>query len=187
MAFCGLMIGLGFVLSSQVSEIRNYTYYAVVEAIGLSGTFGIATAVTSRWFTGTGAGFGNCFLGFRIGTLLIVPASERLIHATDWSTAFPITELLPARSCFYSLSSEAAPRENNQEPLTNNQENIKSQTTISQKSKVKASSPLHHNDPFISPAIGEKGRTCVSDWSNRSQNGQVASPECDNAGGASPS
>jgi MFS family permease len=93
MAFCGLMIGLGLILSSQITQIWHlYLTYALVEAIGLSGTFGIATAVTSRWFTrNRGLALGIVSSGSGIGTLLIVPGSERLINATDWSMAFIIS------------------------------------------------------------------------------------------------
>jgi MFS family permease len=92
MAFCGLMIGLGLILSSQVSSLwQLFLSYALIEAIGLSGTFGIATAVTARWFIrNKGLALGLVSAGSGVGTLLIVPGSERLINATDWSTAFII-------------------------------------------------------------------------------------------------
>jgi MFS family permease len=90
--FCGFMIGLGLVLTSRVTELwQLFATYAVVEAIGLSGTFGIATAVTSRWFTkNRGLALGIVSSGVGVGTLLIVPGAERLIKFFDWSEAYVI-------------------------------------------------------------------------------------------------
>jgi OFA family oxalate/formate antiporter-like MFS transporter len=90
MVFCGFMIGLGLVLSSQVHTLwQLFLAYAVVEAIGLSGTFGIGTAMISRWFTkNRGLALGIASAGSGLGTLLIVPGTERLINAFGWSWAF---------------------------------------------------------------------------------------------------
>jgi MFS family permease len=90
--FCGFMIGLGLLLTSQVSELwQLYAAYAIIEAIGLSGAFGIATAVTSRWFTrNRGFALGIVSSGVGVGTLLIVPGAERLIKIFDWSEAYLI-------------------------------------------------------------------------------------------------
>jgi len=90
--FCGFMIGLGLLLTSQVSELwQLYAAYAIIEAIGLSGAFGIATAVTSRWFTrNRGFALGIVSSGVGVGTLLIVPGAERLIKIFNWSEAYLI-------------------------------------------------------------------------------------------------
>ena len=90
--FCGFMIGLGLILTSRVTELwQLYAAYAVIEAIGLSGAFGIATAVTSRWFIkNRGLALGIVSSGVGVGTLLIVPGAERLIRIFDWSGAYAI-------------------------------------------------------------------------------------------------
>jgi MFS family permease len=90
MACCGLMLGLGLVLSSQVKELwQFYITYGFIEAVGLSGTFGIGTAMVSRWFTGNrGLALGIVSTGSGLGTLFIVPGTERLIHAAGWSKTF---------------------------------------------------------------------------------------------------
>ena len=90
MAFCGFMLGLGLVLSSQVKELwQFYLTYGLVEPIGLSGTFGIGTAMVSRWFTkNRGLALGIVSTGSGLGTLFIVPAAERLIAAVGWSRTF---------------------------------------------------------------------------------------------------
>ncbi|HSW56800.1 MAG TPA: MFS transporter [Dehalococcoidales bacterium] len=90
MVFCGLMIGLGLILSSQAQSLWQLLLsYSLIEAIGLSGTFGITTAVTSRWFTrNRGLALGVVSSGVGIGTLLMVPGAEKLIQAVQWPQAF---------------------------------------------------------------------------------------------------
>jgi MFS family permease len=92
MAFCGFMLGLGLVLSSQVKELwQFYLTYGFIGAIGLSGTFGIGTAMVSRWFTkNRGLALGIVSTGSGLGTLLIVPGAERLINAAGWPKTFII-------------------------------------------------------------------------------------------------
>jgi len=92
MVFCGFMIGMGLVLSSQVHALwQFFLTYALIEATGLSGTFSIATAVTSRWFIqNRGLALGIVSSGTGLGTLFIVPGAERLINNMDWSQAFII-------------------------------------------------------------------------------------------------
>jgi MFS family permease len=92
MVFCGFMIGLGFFLSAHVQTLwQFFLTYAVVESIGLSGAFGIGTAMTSRWFTkNRGLALGIISSGVGLGTLLIVPGAERLIELLNWSQTFII-------------------------------------------------------------------------------------------------
>jgi len=92
LVFCGLMIAAGYVLSSQVTTLwQFFLTYGIVEAIGVSGIFGIGSAVVSRWFTkNRGLALGIVASGSGLGTLLIVPATERLVSAYDWSQTFII-------------------------------------------------------------------------------------------------
>ena len=88
--FCGIMIGVGLVLSSRASDLwQFFLTYAVIEAIGLSGAFGIGSAMVSRWFTrNRGLALGIVSTGSGLGTLFIVPGNEKLISALGWSNAF---------------------------------------------------------------------------------------------------
>ncbi|MHB8104829.1 MAG: MFS transporter [Dehalococcoidales bacterium] len=90
MVFCGLMMAAGYLLSSQVSTLwQLFVTYAVVEAIGVSGIFGIGSAIASRWFTkNRGLALGIVASGSGLGTLLLVPGIERLVSAVGWSQAF---------------------------------------------------------------------------------------------------
>ncbi len=90
MVFCGLMMAAGYLLSSQITTLwQFFLTYAVVEATGVSGIFGIGSAVVSRWFTkNRGLALGIVASGSGLGTLLLVPAIERLVGAFQWSQTF---------------------------------------------------------------------------------------------------
>ena len=94
--FCGLMIGLGMVLSGMVSQLwQLYLSYGVILSIGFSGSFSIGSAVTARWFTRQRAmALAIVSTGAGMGTLMIVPLAESFIRRYDWSTAFIIFGLL---------------------------------------------------------------------------------------------
>lgn len=92
MVFCGIMTGLGFLLSSRITNLwQFFLTYAVIEAIGMSGIFGIGSAMVARWFNRRpGLPMGIIASGSGLGTLLLVPACERLVAAVDWSQSFVI-------------------------------------------------------------------------------------------------
>jgi len=92
MFVCGLLMAAGYLLSSRISLLWEFFLtYAVIEAIGMSGTWGICTTLPSRWFDrNRGLALGIVTAGSGFGTLLIVPAVERLVNAFDWSQAFVI-------------------------------------------------------------------------------------------------
>jgi MFS family permease len=92
MVFCGLIMAAGYLLSSRVTSLWQFFFtYAVIEAIGMSGAWGICTAVPSRWFSkNRGLVLGITVAGSGLGTLLIVPFAERLVTVYDWSQAFVV-------------------------------------------------------------------------------------------------
>ena len=133
MAFCGLMIGMGLVLSSQVNSLwQFFITYALIESAGLSGTFGIATAITSRWFTkNRGLALGIVSSGVGLGYLFMVPASERLINAAGWSQAFIICGLaagtIMIASAFFLRPAPRAASISKAEPATGTKPHIDNQ------------------------------------------------------------
>jgi MFS family permease len=90
MVGCGLMMGAGYILSSRANALwQFFLTYAVVEAIGMSGIFGISSALVMRWFTrNRGLALGIVVSGSGLGTFLIVPGVERLINAMKLSPTF---------------------------------------------------------------------------------------------------
>jgi MFS family permease len=93
--FCGCMVALGLVLSARATDLwQFFLTYAVIEAIGLSGAFGIGTAVVSRWFRqNRGLALAIVSTGSGLGTIFLVPVSERLVSAMSWSSAFQVCGL----------------------------------------------------------------------------------------------
>ena len=92
MAFCGLMIGSGLILSSRVHHLwQLFLTYGVIEATGLLSGFGISAALISRWFSGNrGLPLGILASGSGLGTFLIVPLNERLVDSLGWQSTFLI-------------------------------------------------------------------------------------------------
>jgi MFS family permease len=90
MVGCGLMMGAGYLLSSRADALwQFFLTYAVVEAIGMSGIFGIGTALVTRWFSrNRGLALGIMVSGSGLGTFLIVPGVEHLINVMKLSPTF---------------------------------------------------------------------------------------------------
>ncbi len=90
MVACSFIAGLGLVLTSQVSELwQLYITYGIVVGIGISACFITVIATTARWFTRhRGLALGIVSSGVGLGTLILVPAAERLITAFGWSTTY---------------------------------------------------------------------------------------------------
>lgn len=87
---CGLFMAAGYLLASQVTALwQFFVAYAIVEAIGMSGIFGVGTALVSKWFSrNRGLALGIVASGSGMGTFLIVPAAERLVNQLNWDGAF---------------------------------------------------------------------------------------------------
>jgi MFS transporter, OFA family, oxalate/formate antiporter len=92
LALCGLLIGVGLILSSRVQTLwQLFLSFGLIVAVGLQGAFGIAAALVSRWFKqNRGLALGVMASGSGLGVFLIVPLCERLINAYDWSVTFII-------------------------------------------------------------------------------------------------
>ena len=103
-AFCSIVAGIGLILCAYVENIVQFFFtYAVILAVGLSGVFGIGTAVVSRWFIRhRGLALGIAASGAGVGMLLIVPGTERIIHTFGWSKSFMICGVLVGVLLFFS-------------------------------------------------------------------------------------
>ena len=90
--FCGIMTGLGLFLSSRVANLwQFYITYGLIVSTGLSGAFTIGSTITAQWFTkGRGLALGFIAAGSGLGTLFIVPLTQRLIHWYSWNMVFAI-------------------------------------------------------------------------------------------------
>ena len=51
MTFCGLFLGLGFILMSKISSVLHlYLFYGLLVGTGMSGSFIPLTSTIARWF-----------------------------------------------------------------------------------------------------------------------------------------
>lgn len=90
MTLCGFLLGLGYLLMSQVSAIwQLYLFYGVIIGVGMSGAFVPPLSTVARWFVKRrGIMTGFVVAGIGVGTLIIPPAATWLIESWDWSTAY---------------------------------------------------------------------------------------------------
>lgn len=89
---CGLTIGIGYLLMSQIHAIwQLYLFYGVIVGAGLSGTFVPLTSTAARWFTEKrGLMTGIVTAGVGIGALIGPLAANHLITIYRWRTAYLI-------------------------------------------------------------------------------------------------
>ncbi len=89
---CGVVTCIGFVASSQVHTPWQFFFtYAIVLAIGLSGSFGIGTSLVAKWFDKKSAlPFGILSMSSGLGLLVVVPIAARLLV----SYTLPVTFII---------------------------------------------------------------------------------------------
>ncbi len=100
MTFCGIILGLGYLLMSQIGALwQLYLFYGVIIGIGMSGAVVPLPSTVARWFfTRRSLMTGIVLTGTGIGTLIIPAAANRLISIYDWHVSYIIlgTVLLAA-------------------------------------------------------------------------------------------
>ena len=89
---CGSILGLGYLLMSQISTLwQLYLFYAVLIAIGMSGTFVPLASTVARWFVKRrGMMTGIVVAGTGIGGLIAPPVANWLISIYDWRVSYII-------------------------------------------------------------------------------------------------
>jgi len=92
MTVCGIFLGLGYALMSQVQSVWHlYLFYGLVVAIGFSGMDVATLSTIARWFVKKrGMMSGVIKVGAGVGILLIPLASSWLISSCGWRTAYVI-------------------------------------------------------------------------------------------------
>lgn len=92
LTFAGIVAGLGYILTSQVSEVWHfYVLQGLVVGIGLSGTIVIINATIARWFIAKRSLMtGLVLAGTGIGSLLMPLLADWLISAYDWRLTYVI-------------------------------------------------------------------------------------------------
>lgn len=89
---CGILIGSGYLLMSQVHAIWHlYLFYGLIVGAGLGGTFVPLTSTTARWFVARrGVMTGIVTAGVGVGALIGPPISSALISGYNWRTSYMI-------------------------------------------------------------------------------------------------
>lgn len=92
LTLCGFLLGLGYLLMSQVSAFwQLYLFYGVVIGTAMSGVWVPLLSTTARWFVKRRSMMtGIVATGAGIGTLIASPISNWLISAHEWRTSYII-------------------------------------------------------------------------------------------------
>jgi MFS family permease len=90
MTVCGLFLGVGYLLMSQVNNIwQLYLNYGLIIALGMSGGYVPLVSTVSRWFVKKRSMMtGICVAGVGAGTMVIPPIANWLISNYNWRTSF---------------------------------------------------------------------------------------------------
>jgi len=93
---CGAILGLGFLLMSQIGAIwQAYLFYGVLVAIGVAGCWGPLLSTVARWFTRRrGLMTSIVASGMGFGTIIIPPLAVRLISNYGWRNAYLIIGII---------------------------------------------------------------------------------------------
>jgi len=95
MTVCGLFLGLGYLLMSQISAMwQPYLFYGVLFGIGMSSFVPMASTV-ARWFVKRrGLMTGIVLSGVGVGTMIMPPVANQLISSYGWRTSYFIIGII---------------------------------------------------------------------------------------------
>jgi MFS family permease len=90
LTICGLLIGLGYLLMSQIGAVwQLYLFYGVIIGGGMGGSWVPIVSTIARWFVKRrNLMTGIVLTGVSIGTLISPPVASRLISAYNWPTSY---------------------------------------------------------------------------------------------------
>ena len=89
---CGFLLGLGYLLISQVTAVwQLYLFYGVIIGIAMGGSWVPLMSTVARWFAVRRSLMtGICLVGLGIGGLIAPPLANRLISIYNWRTSYVI-------------------------------------------------------------------------------------------------
>ncbi|MFC1894121.1 MFS transporter, partial [Chloroflexota bacterium] len=92
LTICGLLLGLGYLLMSQISEIwQLYLFYGVIIGTGMGGSYVPPMTTVARWFVKRRSTMtGIVLAGIGIGGFVAPPVATRLIATYDWRISYTI-------------------------------------------------------------------------------------------------
>ena len=89
---CGILLGLGYLLMSQISSLWHlYLLYGVIIGLGMAGAWVPLLSTTARWFVKRRSVMtGFVVAGVGVGGLIAPLVANRLILIYEWRTAYAI-------------------------------------------------------------------------------------------------
>jgi MFS family permease len=92
LTICGFLVGLGYLLMSQIGTVwQLYLFYGVIIGSGMGGSWVPIVSTVARWFVKRrNLMTGIVLIGISIGTLIAPPVASRLISAYDWRMSYII-------------------------------------------------------------------------------------------------
>jgi MFS family permease len=92
MTLCGLLLGIGFFLMSQMSAVWHlYLFYGILVGAGMSGSFIPLVSTVARWFVKRrGVMTGIVVAGSGVGALIGPPWATRFISIYGWRVSYAI-------------------------------------------------------------------------------------------------
>jgi MFS family permease len=95
MTVSGIILGLGYFLMSQISNLwQLYIYYGVIIGLGTSSGYVTPLSTVARWFNiKRNLMTGIVLIGMSLGTLVAPIVSERLIITYSWRTSYIISAI----------------------------------------------------------------------------------------------
>lgn len=93
---CGILLGAGYLLMSQVSTIwQLYLFYGVMIGTGVSGVWVPLLSTVARWFVKMRSLMtGIVVAGLGVGGLIAPPVISRLIVAYDWRLSYAMQGII---------------------------------------------------------------------------------------------
>jgi MFS family permease len=92
MSLCGLLVGISYLLMSQVQSLwQLYLFCGVIMGIGMGGSFAPLMTTVARWFVERrGLMTGVVAAGIGIGAMLGPPVAHWLIHSYGWRVSYMV-------------------------------------------------------------------------------------------------
>ncbi len=96
MTVCGVFLGAGYLLMSQVNTVwQLYLFYGVIVGIGLSGSYVPVLSTVARWFVKRrGVVTGIVVAGIGVGTMIDPPIANWLISSYGWRMTYIMIGIL---------------------------------------------------------------------------------------------
>lgn len=89
---CGFLLGLSYLLMSEINSIwQLYLFYGVILGISMGGYFVSLVSTTARWFVKRrGLMTGIVVAGIGLGAIIMPPLANWLISSYDWRISYRI-------------------------------------------------------------------------------------------------